>query len=176
MTKAPTQPPRKGKPPNPPPGPPPRTLPSGSPFQGNLFLASLEHRAKEALERSAEALERDRPRVFDALADDRARRLERTPPPRSHTHDPPTSKRAELEAAPRALSHRAAVLAILLTRPRIRSTEIAELAGQWFPEVFSTDATRRLYQVRRRLSDLHVTHAVRACDWGGAECRWELAP
>lgn len=73
-------------------------------------------------------------------------------PPRSHTHDPETSREAEARSAPRAATHREWVLGAVRAHPGLTGSEYADMAAG--DPLFSGDPHRRLYEVRRRLSDL----------------------
>jgi hypothetical protein len=79
--------------------------------------------------------------------------------PRTHTGDPPTSHRAEAAGKQRAKAHARIVLAVVRHEPGLSGSEIASrLDGH---RQFSQDRHTRLYQVRRRLSDLRVAELVR---------------
>lgn len=88
-------------------------------------------------------------------------------PPRSHRQDPNTSRRAEAEA-PRGRQARA-VLDLLRHYPGRSSSELAELARG---DVYAAEPHRRLYQIRRRLSDLRLAHLATRRDEGGRETKW----
>jgi hypothetical protein len=83
-------------------------------------------------------------------------------PKATHREDPPTSREAEArvtELGTRA-AHAAAVLAEVVARPGLSARELAERVTLG-PGVFSADPHERLYQVRRRLSDLRGLDRVR---------------
>ena len=74
--------------------------------------------------------------------------------PRSHTDDPVTSREAESSSAKLASVHMRLVERFVGDNPGCTSSRIAtELA---FRTEFSVDQHTRLYQVRRRLSDLRT--------------------
>lgn len=88
----------------------------------------------------------------------------------SHRDDPDTSRRAAKRAEPRAQSHMGKVLADVREFPGLTATRLAELMA--VDEAFSRDPHARLYQVRRRLSDLRRNGWVRRVDQGDDEVRW----
>ena len=74
--------------------------------------------------------------------------------PRTHTGDPATSHRAEdeLRKSGQMGAHARIVLDLVRAYPGRTSTELAAVA----PPSLAEDAHRRLYQIRRRLSDLRT--------------------
>ena len=90
---------------------------------------------------------------------------------RSHRSDPPTSSRAAKRAAPRARTHAAMILAALRARGRATATDLAGVLESGF----AADPHARLYQVRRRLSELRKAGLVMREDTGGAESAWRCA-
>ena len=101
--------------------------------------------------------------------------LDFDPPPRSHTDDPPTSHTAEANARKRFMrGHAADVLELVRARPAMTASGICEMiqAPRWRAN-FSADHHRRLYQVRRRLSDLRLAGLIeRRTEQGDTEARW----
>ena len=96
-------------------------------------------------------------------------------PPVVHADDPAPAHEAAVETTTRA-AQRALVLEAVRSHPGLTSTALMELVDgpQW-----SDDPHERLYQVRRRLSDLHkatprhVYPAGRGQSHSGrAESRW----
>ena len=79
-------------------------------------------------------------------------------PPRSHTHDPSTSHEAEAATTVMRGRHARVVLQLVADYPLATSTELADYAQH--VGFFSIDPHRRLYQVRRRLSDLRIAGLV----------------
>jgi len=96
-----------------------------------------------------------------------------TLPPRSKNTDPISSHQAEAAVmASGSLSrHMAAVLELVRRHPRRTSTELCELAAGH--PAFSTKAHERLYQIRRRLSDLRIRDKIERIKLSG-ECAWEV--
>lgn len=91
-------------------------------------------------------------------------------PPRSHTHDPPSSKAAEARTIGTRARHMAATLELVKRYPRRTGTELATLAvGN---SVFSAEPYRRLCQIRKRLSDLLLLEKVVQIRLKG-QCAWE---
>lgn len=104
----------------------------------------------------------------------RHRPLESLPlfaPPRSHTRDPDTSKAAERRSRARAATHAEAVLELLRSHPGAMATLLSDYLAA--DERFARDPHERLYQVRRRLSDLRVGGRARIVGRVGDESAWE---
>lgn len=72
--------------------------------------------------------------------------------PRTHTGDPVTSHRAEAKARPRFNSHMELVLTVVETNPGLTASQISDHLASSLAFTHSYHA--RLFQVRRRLSDL----------------------
>lgn len=96
-------------------------------------------------------------------------------PPRSHTLDPATSKRAEkiVRNSGKMRDHLGAVYAIVSISHPITGSAIADRLCH--NPLFSSDRHERLYQVRRRLSDLHkVYRLIEPQSSEGREIWWRL--
>jgi hypothetical protein len=99
------------------------------------------------------------------------------PPPRSHTTDPDTSKRAErqMRKSGKLGRHARAVYDVLVhATEAMRGSAISDaLEGA---EGFAEEDHKRLYQVRRRLSDLFLAGKVERVTLGTSrEVGWRVA-
>lgn len=93
-------------------------------------------------------------------------------PPRSHRTDPPASKAAEVEARHTFLSgHLRVVMDAVRWSPGRTSSELADGEVVTKSGRFAAPAHQRLYQVRRRLSDLMAMDLVVRADTV-PESRW----
>lgn len=95
-------------------------------------------------------------------------------PPRSHTRDPQTSRDAERKSRPRAATHAEVIAGYLRAYPG--STASSLCARLEVDRSFARDPHERLYQVRRRLSDLRVCGRARIVGRVGDESAWEITP
>lgn len=98
-------------------------------------------------------------------------------PPRSHSDDPDTSHRAEsiVRNSGKMRDHAGAVYATVKASGPVRGSDVAGLL-KGHP-LFASDPHERLYQVRRRLSDLHtVHHLIRPVKTHGVrEALWRVS-
>ena len=80
-------------------------------------------------------------------------------PPRTHAGDPASSHEAEASQRMPARDQRARILAVVIELPGLTASQVADqLAGN---VNFSDEPHTRLYQVRRRLSDLKLLGLVK---------------
>jgi hypothetical protein len=93
--------------------------------------------------------------------------------PRTHTGDPVTSHRAEAQSKGRAMRHASLVYDVVKACPGLTSSQIAAHLRE--DSRFSEDAHTRLYQVRRRLSDLRIHGVIdRETKGGSRETVWSV--
>ena len=102
--------------------------------------------------------------------------------PPSHRDDPQTSRDAAQRAKPRIGGHARAVLTLLntfgpMTGEQIAGHALYVVTGIDEKPLFSRDYGTRLYQVRRRLSDLRRHGLVeREAIAGKRSCEWHAVP
>jgi hypothetical protein len=91
-------------------------------------------------------------------------------PPRSHTHDPATSRAAESRSSRARGPQMRAVLALVLTHDGRTATELAA----YVCDGFASERYERRQQIRRRLSDLKLLGQVRQAGRRDGEVTWEV--